>query len=83
MVFIAVLLVVILVYLPLSGVLMPFTVIKARFESDLFNYRSVSQALLQISRHEGIKVSRQIRGVRDRQGAVLNVNIGNLHSQLL
>ena len=36
---------------------MPFTVIKARFESGLFDYRGVSQALLQISRDEGIKVS--------------------------
>jgi len=38
-----------------AGVLMPFTVIKARFESGLFDYRGVSQALLQISRDEGIK----------------------------
>jgi len=38
-----------------AGVLMPFTVIKARFESGLFNYRSVVHALFQISRTEGIK----------------------------
>ena len=39
-----------------SGVLMPFTVIKARFESGLFNYQSVSHALIQISKKEGVKV---------------------------
>lgn len=38
-----------------AAVLMPFTVIKARFESGLFDYRSVTHALVQISRAEGVK----------------------------
>lgn len=38
-----------------AGVLMPFTVIKARFESGLFHYRSVSYALVHIFKNEGVK----------------------------